>query len=178
MKPPLHANPLWEATRDMHHACEAHAVGAAMASGNPPRAWYAAWLKALHQIHTVVDASLAEPLRRVDLLAEDLQACAEPVAPLRAAEVYAGQLVSPSALAGAGYVLTGAHLMGGEIMRRRLQGFPTAHLTWADRAQALGLLHALRAQEGIAPDARACFSALLAVMDEIEATWPQPVEGA
>ena len=29
--------PLWEYTRDLHHACEAHIVGGAMATGNPPR---------------------------------------------------------------------------------------------------------------------------------------------
>ena len=173
MSTPLKAHPLWEATRDMHHACEAHAVGAAMASGNPPRQWYAAWLTALHQIHGALDASLPEPLRRVDLLALDMAAMGLPTAPLKAAADYAAQLGNEAALAGAGYVLTGAHLMGGEIMRRRLEGFPTQHLTWRDRKLALVDLQAMRARKGIAPDALACFAALLAVMDEIEANWPQ-----
>ena len=172
MNASLKTNPLWEATRDMHHACEAHAVGAAMAAGNPPRQWYAAWLTALHQIHSALDASLPEPLRRVDLLALDLVAMSLPTAPLKAAADYAAQLTTEAALAGAGYVLTGAHLMGGEIMRRRLEGFPTQHLTWRDRKLALVDLQAMRAREGIAPDALACFAALLAVMDEIVATWP------
>lgn len=173
MTPPLKAHPLWEATRDMHHACEAHAVGAAMATGNPPRQWYAAWLKALHQIHGALDASLPEALRRVDLLALDLEDMGLPIEPLEAATDYAAQLTNVAALAGAGYVLTGAHLMGGEIMRRRLVDFPTQHLTWGDRKLALLDLQVMRAREGIAPDALACFAALLAVMDEIEATWPQ-----
>lgn len=71
--------------------------------------------------------------------------------------------------AGAGYVLTGAHLMGGEIMRRRLDGFPTKRLEWDDRKAALAVLQSMRGRDDLADAARACFSALLASMDEIHA---------
>jgi len=172
MKTPTKTNPLWEDTRDMHHACEHHKVGAAMATGNPPRQWYAAWLTALRQIHEVVDASLPESLHRVALLEADIAAIGLPTAPLKAAAEYAAQLKTSPALAGAAYVLTGAHLMGGEIMRRRLEGFSTQHLTWTDRKQALGELNKLRATEGITQESRDCFKALLGVMDEIVLTWP------
>jgi heme oxygenase len=172
MKSPLTTNPLWEATRDMHHACEHHPVGAAMASGQPPRQWYAAWLTALRQIHEVVDAGLPESLHRVTRLEADIAAMGLPTPPLNAAAQYAAQLNTKGALAGAAYVLTGAHLMGGEIMRRRLENFPTEHLTWDDRKQALGELNKLRAAEGITQESRDCFKALLNIMDEIALTWP------
>lgn len=137
MKPPINTSPLWQATRDMHHACEHHAVGAAMATGKPPLIWYAAWLQAMRQIHEVVDRSLDPALHRVHKLAVDILACEVSVPEIAAAKQYVQSLTTGPALAGAGYVLTGAHLMGGEIMRRRLQGLPTEHLTWDDRAQAL-----------------------------------------
>lgn len=172
MKPPLNANPLWLATRDQHHACEQHEVGAALATGTPPWMWYAAWLKALHQLHVKIDPSLPTALHRADALKQDLKACNLKVPKLQAANKYIHTLTTEPAIAGAGYVLTGAHLMGGEIMRRRLQDYPTQHLTWTDRAEALTLLQPLRARVDVAQEARACFTALLAIMDEIAITYP------
>jgi hypothetical protein len=89
------------------------------------------------------------------------------VPPSNAAVRYVQSLTTDVALAGAAYVLTGAHLMGGEIMRRRLSGYPTLHLEWDNRAIALMELKTLRNREDIAQSARDCFEALLAVMDEI-----------
>lgn len=160
--------PLWEATRDLHHACEAHPVGAAMASGKPPAEWYAKWLKVLHTIHSVVDPTISPTIRRVDVIEQDLGKYEEQPGENSAALTYAQSLLTPDAIAGAAYVLTGAHLMGGEVMRRRLDGYPTAHLTWESRGAALAELKAYRERDGIAEPARACFAALLAAMDEIE----------
>jgi heme oxygenase len=162
--------PLWEATRDLHHACEEHPVGAAMASGQPPMAWYAQWVKALYQIHSVLDDHLPAEAHRCDRLLADLQLIGRPVPVVYAAAQYAASLTDEKRIAGAAYVLTGAHLMGGEVMRRRLQGFPTSHLEWDDRKAALAVLQTLRTREDIAQEARDCFAALLAVMDEIEAS--------
>jgi hypothetical protein len=159
--------PLWEATRDLHHACEAHGVGAAMASGAPPAEWYTQWLQALHTIHSVVDPTLHPVLHRVKRLEQDIEAMKIDVPQSNAAAQYAQSLTTDEALAGAAYVLTGAHLMGGEIMRRRLTGYPTTHLEWDDRNIALAELKTLRSRPDIAEPARACFAALLAVMDEI-----------
>lgn len=161
--------PLWEATRDLHHACEAHPVGAAMASGQPPRHWYALWIKALLEIHERVDPSVSPVVRRRAGLTADLEAMGGAAVPeIQAAQDYADSLYDELALAGAAYVLTGAHLMGGEIMRRRLAGFPTQHLVWEDRKAALAVLGRLRERPDIVEPSRACFEALLAIMDEIQ----------
>ncbi len=77
-------------------------------------------------------------------------------------------MVTEKDIAGAAYVLTGAHLMGGEIMRRRLVGYPTSHLEWPDRKAAISELMKFREREEIAQEARNCFQALLDIMDEIK----------
>lgn len=160
---------LWQATRDLHHACEEHPVGAAMASGTPPHEWYAKWMMALNQIHTYVDGYVPDEVKRAQALQEDLDALDEKVSPLLTAALYTRSLKNnPTRIAGAAYVLTGAHLMGGEVMRRRLDGYPTKHLEWHNRKAALAVLQTYREREDIVEEARDCFAALLAVMDEIE----------
>jgi len=160
--------PLWEYTRDLHHACEQHPVGAAMASGSPPIEWYADWVHALEQIHLVVDSDMPDMLWRAERLGEDTRALGVKPLELQATSDYVQKLLLDSnTRAGAAYVLTGAHLMGGEIMRRRLQDYPTKHLEWEDRKEALAELKKLREADGIAEAARGCFYALLQIMDEI-----------
>lgn len=169
----MKAKPLWESTRDLHHACEAHAVGGAMATGNPPRIWYKAWLMALYQIHSAVDPSVPKCIGRTMRIFKDLQGMDnEPEVKLfKSAADYVASLDNEKSIAGAAYVLTGAHLMGGEIMRRRLEGFPTLHLEWDDRKEALAVLQTLRTRDDITVEARDCFQALLNVMDEIESLY-------
>lgn len=164
--------PLWEVTRDLHHACEEHPVGAAMSTGKPPMIWYAAWVKALLQIHSFVDPHAPESIRRTERLLQDAIDTGN-AAELASANDYIRTLDNPNAITGALYVLTGAHLMGGEIMRRRLEGYPTSHLEWDDRKDALEELQVLRTRGDLGKEARACFSALLSVMDEIQETYPQ-----
>jgi hypothetical protein len=84
---------------------------------------------------------------------------------------YVASLNNEKAIAGAAYVLTGAHLMGGEIMRRRLEGFPTLHLEWDDRKESIAVLQSYRTRDDITEEARGCFQALLNVMDEIESLY-------
>jgi len=160
--------PLWEATRDLHHACEEHPVGAAMASGKPPLEWYAQWVLALLQIHSRLDPHLPETVHRGDRLLADLLSMDVDIDPLESAAAYAATMDDEKRIAGAAYVLTGAHLMGGEVMRRRLDGYPTSHLEWDDRKAALAVLQDFRSREDIVQEARDCFAALLAVMDEIK----------
>lgn len=163
--------PLWEITRDLHHACEEHPVGAAMSTGKPPMIWYAAWVKALLQIHSFIDPHAPESIRRTEMLLQDATDTGN-VNEIDAANVYIRTLDNTNSITGALYVLTGAHLMGGEIMRRRLEGYPTSHLEWDERKDALAELQILRARGDLGEEARACFTALLSVMDEIQATYP------
>ena len=86
------------------------------------------------------------------------------------AKEYSATLNDEKSIAGAAYVLTGAHLMGGEVMRKRLIGYPTKHLEWGDRKLALKELNILRSREDVVEQARSCFSALLRIMDEIKGT--------
>ena len=167
--------PLWEATRDLHHACEAHPVGAAMSTGKPPMIWYAAWVKALLQIHSHIDPHAPKSLHRAERLVQDINVAGD-VAEIAAANDYVRTLDNANALSGALYVLTGAHLMGGEIMRRRLEGYPTLHLEWEDRKEALAELQILRTRGELGQEARDCFAALLSVMDEIQITYPMDSE--
>jgi hypothetical protein len=161
--------PLWESTRELHHACEKHPVGAAMASGSPPPLYYVDWLGALEEIHTIVDPDMGDVLRRTDRLRADTRSMGLEPLKLNATKEYVEKLKQDSLLrAGAAYVLTGAHLMGGEIMRRRLVDFPTEHLTWDDRPAALLELKSLREADNVVEPAIACFKALLDIMDEIQ----------
>jgi len=164
---------LWNATRDLHHACEQHPVGGVMAVGKPPAIWYAAWLQVLLQLHEVVDKHLPETVHRVQRIKADIDTLGVTVESIKVAKSYANTLTNPTAITGAAYVLTGAHLMGGEIMRRRLEGFPTEHLCWDSRPEALKCLTQLRESPGVIQPARDCFKALLDSMDEILETYPQ-----
>lgn len=169
--------PLWEYTRDLHHACEAHAVGGAMATGKPPRVWYLAWTVALYQIHEVLDRHCKDEIKRSAQLREDcialtMELGSELPAWSDRAKEYVDQLDTSEKIDGAIYVLTGAHLMGGEIMRRRLEGYPTKHLEWEDRKASLAILQEFRTRDDIGEEARDCFSALLSIMDEIKTNYP------
>lgn len=168
----MQVKPLWEETRELHHACEQHRVGGAMSTGKPPQIWYAAWLVALLQIHSIIDEHMPDCLNRTDRLIDDINNMQFELPKLEAAIVYTRSLINEKRLAGAAYVLTGAHLMGGEIMRRRLEGFPTKHLEWDDRKEAIAILQQYRTRDDIGDEAKDCFRALLSVMDEIERLYP------
>ena len=113
------------------------------------------------------DPTLPPCLHRVSRLALDVEEM-ELDAPLPVAALeYAQSLTDEKKIAGAAYVLTGAHLMGGEIMRRRLENYPTNHLLWDNRKDALIELNKFRERDDIAGEARACFHALLSIMEEI-----------
>jgi hypothetical protein len=60
-------------------------------------------------------------------------------------------------------------------MRRRLKDFPTKHLEWEDRKASIAVLQTYRIRNDITEEARACFQALLNIMDEIKAKYPNGV---
>lgn len=157
---------LWDNTREWHHKCEGHPVGAAMAAGTPPMEWYASWLQALLVIHSRIDPHMPSSAHRTKLLAVDLK------------HTGVSCILSPTLInfiasdlsdkvGGYAYVLTGAHLMGGEIMRRRLAGYPTSHLEWDDRKETLAYLQSLRDQEQYTSGALECFQLLYNCMEDI-----------
>lgn len=166
-------NSIWGETRDLHHACETHAVGYSLSIGKPPVSWYASWLNVLLALHGVVDSTLPQSLGKVERLKVDIQSLNFKALPNAAAAKYAATLTTDESIAAVAYVLTGAHLMGGEIMRRRLEGFSTTHLEWDNRQEGLAWLKIARNRTDITKEVRDCFAALLSVMDEILLTYPQ-----
>jgi len=159
---------LHSATKDLHHACENHAVGAAMASGSPRDDWYASWLSSLLVIHSYLDNSMPIYCQRTYQLSIDLQKIKCDVYTPYAAYKYIQSLSGVEDRLGGCYVLTGAGLMGGAIMKKRLVNYPTYHLEFSDRPLALEFLKSLRNKEELAESAKKCFYALLQIMDEIE----------
>jgi hypothetical protein len=171
-------SPMWQATRALHHACEMHPVGAAMSNGTISAAWWNAWLCVLADLHAQLDPHLPSPLRRVDQLAEDLMAMNER-GHKRFKSWHAGvfaqrlQRAHATDIAGAAYVLTGAHLMGGAVTERAVGArLPCAHLRWEDRAAAREAWAPYRWREDSTESAVRVFRSLLFSMGEIAAVVP------
>jgi hypothetical protein len=156
---------LRDATRELHHAAEKHVVGASMANGSVLTQWWADWLSSLLVIHAQLDLHLPPALQRVPLLLLDMEATDARPRWNYAAVRYAVDM-NPEAAA---YVFTGAHLMGGAVMAKRLAGKQSCHhLTWADgHAAAVRLWSPLRERTELAVPAREAFGAIIKIMDEI-----------
>jgi hypothetical protein len=164
---------LYAATRDLHHACEAHPVGQRMSAGTvSPQEW-ADWLAAFRAIHQAIDPHLPLHLARVALLDADIAAMAavhgvaarEPMA----ARIYAESLGTEEARLGAAYVLHGAHRRGGAALARTMATlqFATAHVAYPLPAEAETFVRLLRDRADLAGPAVATFRALLECMNEI-----------
>lgn len=159
---------LYDATKDLHHACEAHPVGGRMSKGNvTPQEW-ADWLWAFKCLHSVVDAALPAHMARDGLLAADLSVL-PPARPSAAALTFAASLVGRD-VTGAAYVLHGAHRSGGRVMAPILtkRGLPCSHVTYLDPAATQEWVRQAREADG-ADLARDTFGCLLSVMDEVDA---------
>lgn len=160
---------LREDTRDLHHACEGHPVGAAMSRGDVDEQTWTDWLGCLGVVHAFLDWHLDFELRRVHRIREDLYEMAQRGYQPRsnhAALRYAALGLNVEA---ATYVFTGAHLMGGAVMEKRLgERLPCAHLRWDNRRASLDLWRPYRDAKGISAEARDAFAAILSMMDEIK----------
>ncbi|MFN6976510.1 MAG: hypothetical protein ACK4OP_00155 [Gemmobacter sp.] len=162
---------LYALTRDLHHAAEAHPFMRRMAAARiAPQDW-ADWLGAMRLLHEAVDPSMPPVVQRGWPLLHDLIAL-DPIRPraVPAAAAFARALAAPADIAGAAYILIGAHFRGGAVMRKRLEpaGLPCAHLRFADPADVNAFVIALRSMPQLAPGARACFAAITAIADQIE----------
>jgi heme oxygenase len=155
---------LASATKELHHAAERHSVGGSMADGTISEQYWADWLGALWVIHKELDPHLPVVLHRVERLETDLNEMELTPRFIEAAVSYT-DILDP---AGAAYVFTGAHLMGGAVMERKLRDrLPCAHLRWDDRQEALRAWRPMRENGDAADAAKAAFAAVISIMDEI-----------
>ena len=161
---------LRELTRPAHHAAEQHPVGAAMADGTISADWWSLWCAALLPVHAILDLHSPASIHRTAELISDLHA--GPVVPIsQEALAYARTLTTPDAIDGAVYVFTGAHLMGGAVIAKRVgDRLPCAHLHWADRRQAIADWSPLRGRWQLQAQADAAFSAIGRIMEDIVRT--------
>jgi len=164
---------LYAATRDLHHACEAHLVGQRMSAGTVTAQEWADWLAAFRAIHQAIDLHLPPHLTRVALLDADLAAMKalhgvtgrEP----QAAQRFAYFLTTEDARLGAAYVLHGAHRRGGAVLAKTMASlrYATGHVFYPLPAEAEAFVKQLRDRAELAHAATATFNALLLSMDEI-----------
>lgn len=166
----FHSEPLYAGTKDLHHACEQHPVGAAMSRGDIGEQWWADWLDVLHKIHSAIDPELPEPVRRTAALENDLANSVVKPRKNKAADKLQKSLKKDKHLREAAYyVITGAHLMGGQVMRVTLKGrVPAEHLVIDSRKEWVDVWAPIRSREDLVDEARAVFSGLLDIMDEIQ----------
>lgn len=160
---------LRDATRDLHHGAEAHPFGRRMAHGAITRQEWADWCGGLLLIHMTLDPFLPRPLRRTAALRADL-AVLPPANRSLAAEALCEALATREQQLGAAYILLGASLRGGAVIRKRMgERLPTEHLRFGrDAAAADTALTLLGRDETLIEGARACFAALTDIMNEIE----------
>ena len=162
---------LFSLTRDLHHACEEHPVGNAMSKGDVNEQWWADWLGVLHAAHSVLDKEIDERFGCVDKLEQDIKASnVSPRECVSALAMVERLKQDKNFLLAAHYVLTGAHLMGGQVMRKTIgERLPTAHLQLGDRKDMLQHWMPMRERVDLADEARDVFKCLLDIMDDIVA---------
>jgi heme oxygenase len=155
-------------TKELHHSAERHPIGAAMADGSISERWWVDWIQALLTIHTELDQHLPASLHRVQELAKDLAESSLTPNVNQTAIAYVATLTNPTAIEGAAYVFTGAHLMGGAVTDRALAGrLPSNHLRWNDRQQSLTDWKPLRTKIELKEEADRAFKAVLTILNEI-----------
>lgn len=161
---------LFDTTRDLHHACEIHLVGGAMSDGGISAQWWADWLNALYMFHVIIDGPVEEDLLSRTLELEvDLKGCSvEPRHNCIADELVSKLNKSKDMREAGRYVLTGAHLMGGAVTKKRIRGrLPTAHLQFGNRKELMSIWSPYRQRIELTDEARTIFQYLLWTMDEI-----------
>jgi hypothetical protein len=164
---------LYAATRDLHHACEAHPVGQRMSVGAVTAQEWADWLAAFRVIHQAIDPHLPPHLTRVALLDADLAMMQSEHGVIgrapEAARKFAEGLTTEDARLGAAYVLHGAHRRGGAVLAKTMASlrFATAHVFYPLPAEAEAFVKQLRDRSELADAATATCNALLLSMDEI-----------
>lgn len=161
---------LYDTTRDLHHACEMHLVGGSMADGTISAQWWTDWIHGLYMFHSEMDGDgIGDPLSRCVELEVDLKASSVSPRENCIANLLASRLAECPRMREAGrYVLTGAHLMGGAVTKKRIGGrLPTAHLHFGNRKELMKIWTPYRERVDLTDEAREIFQHLLWSMDEI-----------
>jgi len=173
---------LYAATRDLHHACEAHPLGQRMSAGTVSSQQWADWLAAFRAIHAAMDPHLDQHLARVAYLDDDLGILAAngilSVEP-KAARIFSESLTDNYKLLGAAYVLHGAHRRGGAVLAKRMGavGLPTLHVNYPLPQLTEVFIKDLRMRYDLVDAATAAFQALLSSMGEIWDRTSSPTQG-
>ena len=174
---------LFKETIQLHHEAESHEFGAAMSKGELSEKQWADWMGALSQLYVVIDPYLPEPLKRTrDLFNDLLELSSKEIYPtysFHAADV-AGSITDGATnvgyIAGMCYILAGANLRGGQIVRKAVEkrSFPCSHLMFneedvASKETAMEWLDNLRASTGteVIKGAQDAFADMIDIMEEI-----------
>lgn len=165
----LEESQLYQETRDLHHACEQHVVGAGMSDGSIPEEYWVDWLFALYYIHLAIDHEVHPLMRRTNELEKDVKECSViPIVNDKAMDFHFELETDSQLRLAAQYVVTGAHLMGGAITKKRIgDRLPTHHLQFEDRSSLVKIWKPLRDRTDLTQPARHVFQMLLEIMDEI-----------
>ena len=160
---------LREMTKDLHHTCERHPVGQLMSCGECSEQQYADWLYIQRRIHDTIDPWLPPELRRAEALQEDLDQLTVAPRDNRMIEAYAQTLTDKDACMAAAYVIVGAHLMGGTLIAKQIDGrLPHGHVPEDEERKAmLRAWEPLRDRVELGSEATRCFGALLSAMEEV-----------
>jgi hypothetical protein len=159
---------LRESTKNLHHRAEKHPIGASMANGTISERWWVDWINALLSIHMELDKHVPNSMKRCDELVKDLNGCSIISNHNYAATEYAKTLSDEYEREGAIYVFTGAHLMGGAVTDKAIDGrLPCNHLRWTDRKQTLTDWKPYREKIELKDSANRAFDAVSKILDEI-----------
>jgi len=164
--------PLWESTRDLHHACEAHPIGSTMSAGTVSDQVWCDWLNAMRIVHVAIDKWVPPYVQVAGELTLDLvDMLPLTPRPVLAPHALAASLTTPERACGAAYVLVGAHRRGGQMMERTFaktgRTLPNRHVKFHDPAAAEAFVKTLRLKGVLTEAARDTFQCLLDTMDEI-----------
>lgn len=161
--------PLYEATKELHHAVEATELGRKMACGDCTPEEYYYWLMMKKPIYRVLYEQEFSPaqfdnyLLLLDDIKDTLQLVRDVAVRVPTNSIkYANTLVSKDELHGAAYVLVGGNVMGGRIIRKKLP----RHLSkrsyyYHDEVKVVKYVKTLRHNRNAIQSAIECFSALL-----------------
>lgn len=164
---------LWELTRDLHHACEEHPVGASMVNATVSDQVWCDWLGALHTLHQAIDPWLPPYVQVAGELTLDLMSML-PLTPrkLLTPRAHAATLNTPERVCGAAYVLIGAHRRGGRVIEKRMisanRVLPSRHIQFFMPEESEAFVKFLRNKAQLTDSARATFQCLLDTMSEIK----------